>query len=226
MEMVFYCVDCEKFFYAVANDVHACPHCGSSMTTSTQTPKQWYSVQSNEGKSEFKQRIRTEFTRERVEEQRAMALEQQKHDERKRARSQISPLERQHRLNNFIMTTSCSFEGYVVTEYIDVMFDEILVGLGFGKAIVSSFDNLFSAVTGTEATTIINKLNEVKSQLKTRLIRKAVDMGANAMLGIDFESSKLGDLIMVSITGTAVKIEPVDNRNCDNSDSAMDRQSG
>lgn len=29
------------------------------------------------------------------------------------------------------------------------------------------------------------------------------------MLGIDFESSKLGDLIMVSMTGTAVKIQKI-----------------
>jgi uncharacterized protein YbjQ (UPF0145 family)/DNA-directed RNA polymerase subunit RPC12/RpoP len=217
MELVFYCVDCEKFFYGMADEEHACPHCGSDMTVSTQTPKRWYSVQSNEDKAEFKQRIRTEYTRERVEERRAMLLEQKRHEERKRARAQMSALEKQHYLNTFIMTTGCSFEGYVVTEYIDVMFDEILVGLGFGKSIVSGFDNFFSAVTGTEATTMINKLNEVKDQLKTRLIRKAVDIGANAMLGIDFESSKLGDLIMVSMTGTAVKIKKIDDRNGDNS---------
>ena len=58
---------------------------------------------------------------------------------------------------------------------------------------------------------MVNKLNDVKDQLKSRLVRKAVDMGANAMLGIDFESSKLGDLIMVSMTGTAVKIEKINN---------------
>ena len=213
MELVFYCVDCEKFFYGMADEEHACPHCGSDMTVSTQTPKRWYSVQSNEDKAEFKQRIRTEYTRERVEERRAMLramlLEQKRHEERKRVRAQMSALEKQHYLNTFIMTTGCSFEGYVVTEYIDVMFDEILVGLGFGKSIVSGFDNFFSAVTGTEATTMINKLNEVKDQLTTRLIRRAVDIGANAMLGIDFESSKLGDLIMVSMTGTAVKVEKI-----------------
>lgn len=209
MEMVYYCVDCDKFFYGVANEERTCPHCQSSMIASTQTPKCWYAVQSNAEKNEFKQRIRSELTRERIEEQCAILREQQEYEERKRARSQISPLEKQHHLNTFIMTTGYSFEGYVITEYIDVMFDEILVGLGFGKSIVSGFDNFFSAVTGTEATTMINKLNEVKDQLKTRLIRRAVNIGANAMLGIDFESSKLGDLIMVSMTGTAVKVEKI-----------------
>lgn len=211
MEFVFYCVDCNKFFFSAVDGEQICPHCQSSMVASTETPKQWYSVQDNETKNEFKKRMRNEMTRERVrervEEQRAIERERREHEERKRARSQISAVERQHRINTFIMSTGCSFEGYVVTDYIDVMFDEILVGLGIGKSIVSSFDNFFSAVTGTEATTMINKLNEVKDQLKARMVQKAVDAGANAMLGIDFESSKLGDLIMVSMTGTAVKIE-------------------
>ena len=164
-------------------------------------------MQSDDSKEEFKQQIRTEYTEEHLEELRQLLLEKQRYEEKKRSRSQISPLEKQHRLNTFIMTTGCSFEGYVVTEYIDVLFDEILVGLGLGKAIVSGFDNFFSSLAGSEATTMTNKLNEVKEQLKTRLIEKAIDMGANAMLGVDFESSKLGDLIMVSISGTAVRIE-------------------
>lgn len=211
MEFVFYCVDCDKFFFSAVDGELVCPHCQSSMVASTDTPKHWYSVQDNETKNEFKKRMRNEMTRERVrervEEQRAIVRELREHEERKQARLQISAVERQRRINTFIMSTGCSFEGYVVTDYIDVMFDEILVGLGIGKSIVSSFDNFFSAVTGTEATAMISKLNAVKDQLKTRMIQKAVDAGANAMLGIDFESSKLGDLIMVSMTGTAVKIE-------------------
>ena len=210
MEMVFYCVNCKKFFYVETEFEQIsspCIHCGSDLAVTTQKTKQWYSMQSDDSKEEFKQQIRTEYTEEHLEELRQLLLEKQRYEEKKRSRSQISPLEKQYRLNTFIMTTGCSFEGYVVTEYIDVLFDEILVGLGLGKAIVSGFDNFFSSLAGSEATTMTNKLNEVKEQLKTRLIEKAIDMGANAMLGVDFESSKLGDLIMVSISGTAVRIE-------------------
>lgn len=117
----------------------------------------------------------------------------------------------QERLKNFMLTTSCSFEGYTVEKYVDVLFDEMLVGLGFGKAILSGFDNTISALTGTESTTMIEKLNEVKTRLKQRLMQDAARMGANAMLGIDFESSKLGELIMVSMTGTAVVIKKADS---------------
>ncbi len=217
MELVYHCIDCDKFFYKESAEgelFSECPHCGSKIAMSTQTPKHWYSVQTNEGKAEFKQRIRTERTREFVEEQQQICQLQQQQKERREKRKQLSFLEKQLRLNSFLLTTGVSFEGYEIVEYIDVLFDEILVGLGFGKSIISSLDNFVSALSGSEATTMIDKLNEVKGLLKKRLIQKAVDLGANAILGIDFESSKIGDLIMVSMTGTAVfiqKKEPINN---------------
>jgi len=109
------------------------------------------------------------------------------------------------------LTTGYEFQGYYITDYLDVIFDEILVGLGFGKSIISGFDNMLSSLTGSEATAMIDKLNDVKYQLRDRVIAKANKLGANGMIGIDFESSKLGDLIMVSMTATAVKIDKIVN---------------
>ena len=71
------------------------------------------------------------------------------------------------------LTTGFDFQGYYITEYVDVIFDEILVGLGFGKALMSSLDNMFSALSGSEATEMIDKLNSVKTTLRDRVIRKA-----------------------------------------------------
>lgn len=107
------------------------------------------------------------------------------------------------------LTTGYEFQGYFITEYLDVIFDEMLVGLGFSKSVAASFDNLFSALSGSEATEMVDKLNSVKCQLRERVISKAKKLGANALIGIDFESSKLGDLIMVSMTATAVKIDKI-----------------
>ncbi len=56
---------------------------------------------------------------------------------------------------------------------------------------------------------MVEKLNSVKEELRNRVIRKAEKLGANALIGIDFESSKLGDIIMVSMTATAVHIEKI-----------------
>lgn len=107
------------------------------------------------------------------------------------------------------LTTGYEFQGYYITEYIDVIFDEMLVGLGFGKSVMAGLDNIFSALSGSEATEIIDKLNKIKHQLRERVIVQAKKLGANALIGIDFESSKLGDLIMVSMTATAVKIDKI-----------------
>lgn len=107
------------------------------------------------------------------------------------------------------LTTGYDFQGYLITEYLDVIFDEMLVGIGFLKGIVSSVDNVISAFTGSEATEMINKLNTVKTHLRDRVIEKAEALGADALIGIDFESSRLGDLIMVSMTATAVKIDKI-----------------
>lgn len=107
------------------------------------------------------------------------------------------------------LTTGYEFQGYFITEYLDVIFDEMLVGLGLGRSLAAALDNMFSAMDGTEATEMVDKLNEVKLQLRQRVIGKAEKLGADGLIGIDFESSKLGDLIMVSMTATAVKLDRI-----------------
>ena len=107
------------------------------------------------------------------------------------------------------LTTGYEFQGYFITEYLDVIFDEMLVGLGLGRSLAAALDNMFSAMDGTEATEMVDKLNEVKLQLRQRVIDKAKQLGADGLIGIDFESSKLGDLIMVSMTATAVKLDRI-----------------
>lgn len=107
------------------------------------------------------------------------------------------------------LTTGYDFQGYYITDYYDVIFDEMLVGIGFFRGFKASIDNALSSLTGTEATAMIEKLNNVKAELRARIIQKAEKLGANALIGIDFESSRLGDLLMVSMTATAVRIEQI-----------------
>lgn len=108
-----------------------------------------------------------------------------------------------------MLTTGVDFQGYFITEYIDVIFDEMIVGIGLLRGIASKFDNDISTYTGTEATVVTKKLNSVKETLRNRVINKAREIGANGLIGIDFESSRVGDLLMVSMTATAVKVERI-----------------
>ena len=68
-DVVFYCVDCGKFFYGTSDEEHTCPHCSSSKTVTTQMPKQRYSGLDDEAKAGFKRRIRTAYTPESMKDQ-------------------------------------------------------------------------------------------------------------------------------------------------------------
>ncbi len=136
--------------------------------------------------------------------------EQRKKEEPlRREQREKEELLRQEEIKKIKLTTGYDFQGYFITDYIDVFFDEILFGIGLGTGISSSIDNFLSSLSGGEAIEMIQKLNDIKIELRKRVMSKAQKVGANALIGIDFESSRLGDLLMVSITATAVKIEKI-----------------
>ena len=87
-------------------------------------------------------------------------------------------------------------KGYRITEYCDVMFDELIVGMDFTKSIAASFDKLAAALIGSEADVMSNKFGQVKASLRDRIKMKAAGIGANALIGIHFEASCDG-LLMV-----------------------------
>ena len=63
---------------------------------------------------------------------------------------------------------------------------------------------------GEEYTAISERLKEIKGTLRERVKRQAAKLGANALIGVDFESSAFsGSAIMVSMTATAVTIEAI-----------------
>ena len=64
MEMVFYCGDCNKFFYADAKNEQfssVCPHCGSEITITCQVSKEEYSALPNDRKDLWKANIRRRY---------------------------------------------------------------------------------------------------------------------------------------------------------------------
>lgn len=107
------------------------------------------------------------------------------------------------------LTTGFGFDGYEITDYIDVLCDDMIVGMGALRSLSASFNNSIAAWTGTEAEVVGEKLREVKTALRGRVMQNAAERGANALIGIDFESSAVSaSFLMVSMTATAVKITP------------------
>ena len=115
-------------------------------------------------------------------------------------------------LNDIMMTTRPFFEGYRITEYKGIIFDETITGIGF-KTVFNSIGDLFSSLTGEQMNAVTERILELKNDLINRLKSKAFAIGANAIIAVDFESTLPGgNAIMVSANGTAVVIEELNER--------------
>ena len=109
-------------------------------------------------------------------------------------------------LNSFLLTTSNSFEGFRIKRYITLVSGETALGTG----IFSEWAINLAEMSGGESGQIENKLIEAKKSAQSKMIRRAIGCGANAVLGIKFDVTSLtSGLLMVSINGTAVEVEKI-----------------
>jgi len=67
----------------------------------------------------------------------------------------------------------------------------------------------FNHILGGEVTAFTYEIEKARTEAMSRAIEKARDMGANAIVGLDIETSDvLQSLVLISATGTAVIVEP------------------
>ena len=106
-----------------------------------------------------------------------------------------------------MLTSGFSFEGYVITKYLDFISEEVVMGTGFFKNVAAGLANTF----GLESQSFRQKLADAKTSAMAALRSAAFDQGANAIIGVDLDYSMFGDsLIAVIMNGTAVVIEPLE----------------
>lgn len=118
----------------------------------------------------------------------------------------------QEQYDNLLLTTGNSFDGYVVEQYIDVICEDVVLKNSLGDRISAGLDDFANAfafdqteLTGTN-TLIANARTYVKNIFK----RSAVAIGANAVLGVDFETSFGSSVARIAISGTAVRVRKLD----------------
>lgn len=118
----------------------------------------------------------------------------------------------QERKVNLMLTTGTSFEGYKVVNYIDVLCEELVFKNSLWKSLAAGIEDLGNSLSFRDremsgATELIaNARKYVMEKFKVSAARK----GANAILGIEFESSFGSDVVRVSVSGTAVEIQKVE----------------
>ncbi len=105
-----------------------------------------------------------------------------------------------------IITTTPTIEGKKIIEYKGVVFGEVITGVDFIKDFAAGLTNFF----GGRSKSYEGELLYARQHAISEMEQRAADMGANAVVGIDVDYEVLGqggNMLMVSISGTAVIVE-------------------
>jgi uncharacterized protein YbjQ (UPF0145 family) len=106
-----------------------------------------------------------------------------------------------------IRTTTNTLEGREIEEYLGVVVGEAILGANI-------FKDLFGAVrdiVGGRAGAYEDELGKARDIAFQEMEQEAVILGANAVIGIDIDYEVVGQnggMMMVSVSGTAVKVKP------------------
>ena len=105
-----------------------------------------------------------------------------------------------------IVTTTPSIEGKRIVDYLGVVAGEAIVGANI-------FRDLFASVTdivGGRSGAYEDALRGARETALQELQQAARDAGGNAVVGVDLDYEvigKSGSMLMVSASGTAVRVE-------------------
>jgi uncharacterized protein YbjQ (UPF0145 family) len=104
-----------------------------------------------------------------------------------------------------ILTTTTLVEGRPVRSYLGIVTGEVIVGANI-------FSDLFASVrdiVGGRSGAYEGALRDARTQALAELQAEAMELGADAVVGIDLDYEvlgKTGSMLMVSASGTAVKL--------------------
>ena len=105
-----------------------------------------------------------------------------------------------------IITTTPSIEGKTIVKYLGIVSSETVVGANIFRDLFASIRD----IVGGRAASYEGVLRRAKESALKELQENAVEIGANAIVGIDLDYETVGSngsMLMVSASGTAVVIE-------------------
>jgi uncharacterized protein YbjQ (UPF0145 family) len=104
-----------------------------------------------------------------------------------------------------ILTTTPTIEGHPVRHYLGVVTSETIIGANVLKDFMAGIRDL----VGGRSNAYEQVLREAKDAALQELTSRAQTLGANAIVGIDFDYETVGSsgsMLMVTCSGTAVII--------------------
>ena len=102
-----------------------------------------------------------------------------------------------------IITTTPSIEGKEIREYRGIVFGEVVSGVNFVKDFAASLSDMIGGRSSTYEDELVNARTRALAEMEAR----AVQLGANAVVGVDIDYEVLGSgngMLMVTVSGTAV----------------------
>ena len=107
------------------------------------------------------------------------------------------------RRREMISTTTPTLEGKTITEYKGIVFGEVITGVNVIKDFAAGLSNFFGGRSGTYE----DELIQARQQAIIEMEKRAQQLGANAVVGVDIDYEVLGannGMLMVTASGTAV----------------------
>jgi uncharacterized protein YbjQ (UPF0145 family) len=103
-----------------------------------------------------------------------------------------------------ILTTAPTVEGHPVTQYLDVVTAQAIMGVHIGRDIKALGRSIVGGRSGTYEKEFARAVREAKDELQVA----AETLGADAVVAIALDYEEVGDeMLMVAASGTAVKLD-------------------
>ena len=105
-----------------------------------------------------------------------------------------------------IVTTTPSIEGKRIERYYGIVSGETIIGANMFRDLFASIRD----IVGGRSAAYEEVLREAKDTSIREMEQKAMSLGANAVIGVDLDYETIGSsgsMLMVTASGTAVKIE-------------------
>ncbi|WP_297006068.1 YbjQ family protein [uncultured Corynebacterium sp.] len=102
-----------------------------------------------------------------------------------------------------IVTTTATVDGRPITEYIRIVAGETVVGINMFKDIGAGIRNII----GGRSSGYEGEINGAREQALGEMVQRAIELGADGVVGVsmDYESLGQGGMVMVTASGTAVR---------------------
>ncbi|HEX4891614.1 MAG TPA: heavy metal-binding domain-containing protein [Alphaproteobacteria bacterium] len=105
-----------------------------------------------------------------------------------------------------LTTTTNTIEGKRITQYFGIVSGEAIYGANLFRDIFAGIRDIVGGRSGAYE----RVLKDGRDRAMEDLIAEAGQLGANAVIGVDIDYESLGakgSMLMVSVTGTAVRLE-------------------